>query len=108
MNKNVDWVNLITSYFIFAFIYSGVAWLVWQLLFAPIFFINFSYLQILGIYTISRLFFGNTNTNYVSNFYSPKPMDLNKIDDYLKDMEDHLNREQDEVENRYKDLDKKD
>lgn len=108
MNKNVDWFNLFTSYFIFAFIYSGIIWFIWQFLFAPFFNIDFTYLQVLGVYTIARLMFGNTNTNYVSNFYSPKPMDLDKIDGYLKDMEDRLNREADEIEEQYKDLNKKD
>ena len=108
MNKNVDWFNLFTSYLIFAFIYSGVIWFIWQFLFAPFFNLNFSYLQILGAYTIARLLFGNTNTNYISNFYSPKAPDLDKIDQYLKDFQNELDRESEEVEKKYEDLDKKD
>jgi len=108
MNKNIDWINLFGSYFLFAFIYSGIIWIIWSFLFAPFFDLSFSYLQVLGIYTIARLLFGNTNTNYVSNFYSPKSMDLDKIDGYLKDMEDKLNREASKVEEEYEDLNKKD
>jgi hypothetical protein len=108
MNKNIDWFNLLGSYFLFAFVYSAVIWVIWNFLFAPFFNITFSYLQVLGAYTITRLLFGNTNTNYVSNFYSPKPMDLDKIDSYLKDMEDRLNREQYDLNSEYKDLTKKD
>ncbi|NBW21650.1 MAG: hypothetical protein EBR82_78210 [Caulobacteraceae bacterium] len=108
MNKNVDWFNLFTSYFIFAFIYSAIIWISWNYLFAPVFNLNFSYLQILGAYTIARLLFGNTNTNYVSNFYSSKVPDLNKIDEYLKNFQEELDKESKEVEDQYRDLDKKD
>ena len=108
MNKNTDWFNLFTSYFIFAFIYSGIIWFIWQFLFAPFFNLDFTYLQVLGIYTIARILFGNTNTNYISNFYSPKSPDLNKIDEYLKDFQDQLDKESKEVEDQYRDLDKKD
>ena len=108
MNKNTDWLNLFTSYLIFAFIYSGIIWAIWNFLFAPFWNINLSYLQVLGVYTIARLLFGNTNTNYISNFYSPKPMSLDKIDDYIKDFQNQLDKEAQEVEKQYRDLDKKD
>lgn len=108
MNKNIDWFNLLSSYFLFAFIYSAIIWVIWNFLFASFVNITFSYLQVLGIYTIARLLFGNTNTNYVSNFYSPKPMDLDKIDGYLKDMENKLNREDEELDNAFRGFNKKD
>ena len=41
-------------------------------------------------------------------FYTPKSMDLNKIDDYLKQIEADLDKEADEVEKQYEDLNKKD
>ena len=107
-DRNTDWFNILTSYFIFAFIYSGIIWGIWEFLFSPFFNIDFSYLQILGIYTIARLLFGNTNTNYISNFYSPKPINLDKIDSYIKDFQNQLDKEADEVERQYEDLDKKD
>lgn len=108
MNNKTDWQGLFFSYLIFAFIYSAITWSIWEFLFAPFFNLNFSYLQVLGAYTIARLFFGNTNTNYISNFYSQKTPDLSKIDSYLKDFQDQLNKESEEVEKQYEDLDKKD
>jgi hypothetical protein len=104
----VDWFNLATSYLFFGFVYSAVIWLIWNFLFAPFYDLNFSFLQILGGYTIIRILFGNSNTNYVSNIYTPKAPDLDKIDDYLKDFQDQLDKEANEVENQYRDLDKKD
>ena len=108
MNNKTDWFNVLTSYFVFAFIYSGIIWGIWEFLFTPFFNLDFSYLQILGAYTIARLLFGNTNTNYISNFYSPKTPDLDKIDSYLKEIQEDLDRESDEVERQYEDLNKKD
>ena len=108
MNNKVDWINLIGSYCLFAFIYSAVIWAIWSFLFAPFFNINFSYLQVLGAYTIARLLFGNTNTNYISNIYSQKPVDLDKIDNYIKDFQNQLDKEAEELDKQYKDLDKKD
>lgn len=108
LNNKTDWFGLVSSYLVFAFIYSAIIWIIWNFLFAPFFDISFSYLQVLGAYTITRLLFGNSNTNYVSNFYSQKPMDLDKIDSYIKDFQDQLDRDAEEVEKRYKDFDKKD
>lgn len=107
-NNKTDWFGLVSSYLVFAFIYSAIIWITWNFLFAPFFDISFSYLQVLGAYTITRLLFGNSNTNYVSNFYSQKPMDLDKIDSYIKDFQDQLDRDAEEIERKYKDLDKKD
>ena len=108
MKYKIDWFNLATTYFFFGFIYSGIIWVIWNFLFAPFYDLNFSFLQILGAYTIARILFGNSNTNYVSNIYSPKAPDLNKIDEYLKDFQDQLDKESKEVEEEYRDLDKKD
>jgi len=108
MNKKIDWLNLSTSYLIFAFVYSSLIYVMWNYLFAPVFNLNFSFLQILGAYSIARILFGNTNTNYISNFYSPKTPDLDKIDSYLKEMQADLDKEADEVEKQYEDLNKKD
>ena len=107
MNKNIDWMNLFSFYFIFAFIYSAIIWAIWNYLFAPVFNLPFTYLQIIGAYTIFRILFGNTNTNYISNFYSQKAPDLDKIDGYLKEIQADLDKEADEVEKQYEDLDKK-
>ena len=108
MKYKVDWFNLATTYLFFGFAYSGVIWLIWNFLFAPFYNLQFSYLQILGAYTIARILFGNSNTNYVSNIYSPKAPDLEKIDEYLKNFQDELGKDAEEVEKQYRDLDKKD
>lgn len=108
MKYKVDWLNLATTYLFFGFIYSAVIWVIWNFLFAPFYNLQFSYLQILGAYTIARILFGNSNTNYISNIYSPKAPDLDKIDEYLKDFESKLDREADEVERQHENLDKKD
>ena len=108
MNKKIDWLNLATSYLLFSFIYSSLIYVMWNYLFAPVFDLNFSFLQILGAYSIARILFGNTNTNYISNFYSQKAPDLDKIDGYLKEIQADLDKEAQEVERQYEDLDKKD
>ena len=108
MKYKVDWFNLATSYLFFGFVYSAVIWVIWNFLFTPFYDLHFSFLQILGIYTIARILFGNSNTNYVSNIYTPKTPDLDKIDEYLKDFQDQLDKEAKEVEDQYRDLDKKD
>jgi len=109
MNKKIDWTNLVWSWTLFSFGYSAVIYVIWNYLFAPVFSnLTLSYLQILGAYTTCRLLFGNTNTNYISNFYSQKTPDLDKIDSYLKEIQEDLDKEADEVEKRYEDLDKKD
>ena len=108
MKYKVDWFNLATSYLFFGFVYSAIIWLIWNFLFAPFYDIHFSFLQILGVYTITRILFGNTNNNYISNIYTPKTPDLDKIDEYLKDFQDQLDKEAKEVEDQYRDLDKKD
>jgi hypothetical protein len=108
MKYKVDWLNLATTYLFFGFAYSAVIWLIWNFLFAPFYNLNFSFLQILGGYTIARILFGNSNTNYVSNIYSPKAPDLEKIDEYLKDFQNELDKNAQEIEKRYEDLDKKD
>jgi hypothetical protein len=109
MNKRIDWLNAVSSYALFSFGYSAVIYIIWNYLFAPVFSnLTLSYLQILGAYTTCRILFGNTNTNYVSNFYSQKTPDLDKINDYLKEMQADLDKEADEIEKQYEDLNKKD
>jgi hypothetical protein len=109
MNKRIDWLNVVSSYALFSFGYSAVIYIIWNYLFAPVFNnLTLSYLQILGAYTTCRILFGNSNTNYISNFYSQKTPDLDKIDDYLKEIQADLDKEADEVEKQYEDLNKKD
>jgi hypothetical protein len=104
----LDLLDLATTYIFFGLIYGTIVALVWNYLFEPITFIHLSILQGFGIHLIARILFGNTNTNYISNFYSSKIPDLDKIDGYLKEIQADLDKEADEVERQYEDLDKKD
>lgn len=104
----LDYLNLATTYLLFGLIYGTIVSLVWNYLFEPMSNIHLSILQGFGIHLMTRILFGNTNTNYISNIYSPKELDLDKVDGYLKQMQDQLDREADEVEKQYEDLNKKD
>jgi hypothetical protein len=103
-----DYLNLATTYILFGLIYGVIVAVVWNYLFEPITNIHLSILQGFGIHLITRILFGNTNTNYISNFYNQKTPDLDKIDTYLKEIQEDLNKQADEVERQYEDLDKKD
>jgi hypothetical protein len=104
----IDLLDLLTTYIFFGLVYGAVVTLTWNYLFEPITFVHLSFLQGFGIHLICRILFGNTNTNYISNFYSQKTPDLDKIDSYLKEIQEDLDRESDEVEKQYEDLNKKD
>ena len=108
MSKKIDWLNLATTYLFFGIVYGTIITLSWNYLFEPTFNIHLSILQGFGIHLICRILFGNTNTNYISNFYSQKAPDLDKIDSYLKEFQEQLDKESEEVERQYEDLDKKD
>jgi len=101
-------LDLATTYIFFGLVYGAIVSLSWNYLFEPTFNIHLSFLQGFGIHLICRILFGNTNTNYISNFYSQKTPDLDKIDSYLKEMQEELDKEAEEVEKQYQDLDKKD
>ena len=103
-----DYLNLATTYLLFGLIYGTIVAVVQNYHFEPISNIHLSNLQGFGIHLITRILFGNTNTNYISNFYNQKTPDLDKIDTYLKEMQEDLDKQADEVERQYEDLDKKD
>ena len=104
----LDLLDLATTYIFFGLIYGTIITLTWNYLFEPVTFVHLSILQGFGMHLIARILFGNTNTNYISNFYSQKTPDLEKIDGYLKEFQDQLDKEAEEVEKQYEDLDKKD
>jgi hypothetical protein len=104
----LDLLDLATTYIFFGLIYGTIITLTWNYLFESVTFVHLSILQGFGIHLICRVLFGNTNTNYISNFYSPKTPDLDKIDSYLKEIQENLDKEADEVEKQYEDLNKKD
>ena len=101
-------LDLLTTYIFFGLVYGTIVTLTWNYLFESTFNIHLSILQGFGIHLMCRILFGNTNTNYISNFYSQKTPDLDKIDSYLKEIQEDLDKEADEVERQYEDLDKKD
>jgi len=104
----LDLLDLVTTYIFFGLVYGTIITLTWNYLFESVTLVHLSILQGFGIHLIARILFGNTNTNYVSNFYTPKAPDLDKIDSYLKEMQEDLDKQADEVERQYEDLDKKD
>ena len=104
----LDLLDLATTYIFFGLLYGTIITLTWNYLFESITFVHLSILQGFGMHLIARILFGNTNTNYISNFYSPKTPDLDKINDYLKEMQADLDKEADEIEKQYEDLNKKD
>jgi hypothetical protein len=101
-------LDLATTYILFGLVYGTIITLTWNYLFESITFVHLSILQGFGMHLIARILFGNTSTNYISNFYSPKTPDLDKIDSYLKEIQADLDKEADEVEKQYEDLNKKD
>ena len=104
----LDLLDLATTYIFFGLVYGTIITLTWNYLFESITFVHLSILQGFGMHLMARILFGNTNTNYISNFYSPKTPDLDKIDSYLKEIQENLDKEADEVEKQYEDLNKKD
>ena len=94
-----DYLNLATTYLLFGLIYGTIVTLVWNYLFEPISNIHLSILQGFGIHLITRILFGNTNTNYIGNFYAKESFDLDKIDEKIKDIKEDLELEEERIEN---------
>ena len=93
-----DYLNLATTYLLFGLIYGTIVAVVWNYLFEPISNIHLSILQGFGIHLITRILFGNTNTNYISNFYAKESFDLDKIDEKIKDIKEDLEFEEERIE----------
>ena len=93
-----DYLNLATTYLLFGLIYGTIVALVWNYLFEPISNVHLSILQGFGIHLITRILFGNTNTNYISNFYAKESFDLDKIDEKIKDIKEDLEFEEERIE----------
>jgi hypothetical protein len=93
-----DYLNLATTYLLFGLIYGTIVALVWNYLFEPISNVHLSILQGFGIHLITRILFGNTNTNYISNFYAKESFDLDKIDEKIKDIKEDLELEEERIE----------
>jgi len=93
-----DYLNLATTYILFGLIYGTIVTLVWNYLFESITNVHLSILQGFGIHLITRILFGNTNTNYISNFYAKESFDLDKIDEKIKDIKEDLELEEERIE----------
>jgi len=97
MKYRETFFNLVNTYLLFGLMYSGIIWIVWNFLFVNLTGISLSFLQVFGIYMISRILVGNSSTQYVSNFYSPKPFDMNdinkKFDEIKEEFSDDVNVE---------------
>ena len=97
MKYRETFFTLLNTYFLFGLMYSAIIWLVWNFLFVDLTGVNLSFLQVFAIYMISRILVGNSSTQYVSNFYSPKPFDMNdinkKFDEIKEQFSDDINIE---------------
>jgi len=93
-----DYLNLATTYLLFGLIYGTIVALVWNYLFEPTSNVHLSILQGFGIHLMTRILFGNTNTNYISNFYAKESFDLDKIDEKIKDIKEDLEIEEERIE----------
>jgi hypothetical protein len=95
--------SLLNTYLLFGLIYSGIIWLIWNFLFVSITGISLSFLQVFGLYVITRILVGNSSTQYVSNFYSPKPFDMNELDNKFNQLKEEFGDSEIEVEDRRND-----
>jgi len=95
MNYKETFFSILNTYFLFGLIYSGVVWLIWAFLFADFTGISLSFLQVFGIYVVARILVGNNSTQYVSNFYSPKPFNIEDINKTFDEISERFNNEND-------------
>jgi len=95
MNYKETFFNILNTYFLFGLIYSGVIWLIWSFLFVDYTGVSLSFLQVFAIYVIARILVGNSSTQYISNFYSPKPLNIENIDKTFDEIIERFNNEND-------------
>jgi hypothetical protein len=104
MNYKETFFNILNTYFLFGLIYSGIVWLIWTFLFSDSIGVSLSFIQVFGIYVIARILVGNSSSNYTSNFYSTKPLDLDavskKMEEIQKQYGDDFNIEHNKNEKR--------
>lgn len=95
MNYKETFFSLLNTYFLFGLIYSGIIWLIWKFLFVDYTGVSLSFLQVFGIYVVARILVGNSSTQYVSNFYSPKPFNVEDINKTFDEISERFNNEND-------------
>ena len=93
MNYKETFFSLLNSYFLFGLIYSGIIWLIWNFLFVDITGISLSFLQVFGLYIITRILVGNSSHQYISNYYSPKPFDVNELDKRIEEIKQNYSED---------------
>ena len=93
MNYKETFFSILNTYLLFGLLYSGVIWLIWNFLFTTSTGISLSFLQVFGLYIIARILVGNSSTQYVSNFYSPKPFDVGELDKRLEEMKEKFSED---------------
>lgn len=106
MNYKETFFSLLNSYLLFGLIYSGVIWLIWTFLFVDATGFSLSFLQVFGLYVMTRILVGNSSHQYISNYYSPKPLDVNELDKRLEEMKQKYSDDfdiQDERQNEKRD-----
>ena len=87
MNYKETFFNLLNTYFLFGLLYSGIVWLIWTFLFVDITRVSLSFIQVFGLYIIARILVGNSSSQYVSNFYSTKPLDLDAVSKKMEEIQ---------------------
>ncbi len=84
----INWYNLISTYMLFSIIYGFIITILWNFLFSTLLGFQLTALQGIGLYAMIRILFNNSNNNYVSNFYSSEPLDINKIEEKINELQE--------------------
>lgn len=100
MNYKETFFNLLNTYFLFGLLYSGIVWLIWTFLFVDITGVSLSFIQVFGLYIIARILVGNSSSQYVSNFYSTKPLDLDAVSKKMEEIQKQYGDDFDVEDNR--------
>ena len=100
MNYKETFFNLLNTYFLFGLLYSGIVWLIWTFLFVDITGVSLSFIQVFGLYIIARILVGNSSSQYVSNFYSTKPLDLDAVSKRMEEIQKQYGDDFDVEDNR--------
>ena len=100
MNYKETFFNLLNTYLLFGLLYSGIVWLIWTFLLADSTGVSLSFIQVFGIYIIARILVGNSTSQYISNFYSTKPLDLDAVSKKMEEIQKEYGNDFDVEDNR--------
>ena len=62
--------------------------------------VSLSFIQVFGLYVIARILVGNSSSQYVSNFYSTKPLDLDAVSKKMEEIQKQYGDDFDVEDNR--------